>query len=176
MTKEEKVQLVQELVSTFQQYPNFYIADTGGMTVADVNELRRACFNASIKIQVVKNTLVKKALEQMGDDYSEAYPALKQTSALMFTNEENASLPAKVLKEYRTGDRKLPVLKAAVIDRSVFFGDDKLDSLTKLKTKAQLVGEVIGLLQSPARNVISALQSGGQTIAGLVKALEERAA
>jgi large subunit ribosomal protein L10 len=175
MTKEQKIQLVQELTETFNTYPNFYIADTGGLTVAEVNELRGKCYEKQIKMQVVKNTLIKKALLNLDDEYDEVDPALKQTSALFFVDAENPSVPAKVLKDFR-GDNQIPRLKAAVIESAVFLGDDQLDKLSKLKSKAELLGEVVGLLQSPAKNVISALKSGGSTIAGLLKALEERAA
>ncbi|MFK7971553.1 MAG: 50S ribosomal protein L10 [Bacteroidia bacterium] len=175
MTKEQKIQLVKELTETFKTYPNFYIADTGGLTVEEVNNLRGKCFENNVKMQVVKNTLIKKALLNMEDDFDEVDPALKQTSALFFVDAENPSVPAKILKEYR-GKEEVPRLKAAVIDSAVFLGDDQLESLTNLKSKAELIGEVVGLLQSPAKNVISALKSGGSTIAGLIKALEERAA
>lgn len=175
MTKEQKIQLVQELTETFKTYPNFYIADTGGMSVADVNDLRRKCHENSVKMQVVKNTLIQKALMNLDDSLEEAHPALKQTSALFFVDAENPSVPAKVIKDFR-GDKEIPRLKAAIVDQAVFMGDNQLEALTKLKSKAELIGDVIGLLQSPAKNLISALQSGGQTISGLLKALEERAA
>ena len=175
MTKEQKIQLVQELTETFKTYPNFYIADTGGLTVAEVNDLRGKCFEKQIKMQVVKNTLIKKALLNLDDEYDDVDPALKQTSALFFVDAENPSVPAKVLKDFR-GDKEIPRLKAAVIESAVFLGDGELDKLSKLKSKAELLGEVVTLLQSPAKNVISALKSGGSTIAGLLKALEERAA
>lgn len=175
MTKEQKIQLVQELTETFKTYPNFYIADTGGMSVAEVNELRGKCFASQVKMQVVKNTLIKKALLNLDDDYDDVDPALKQTSALFFVDAENPSIPAKVLKDFR-GKNEVPRLKAAVIESAVFLGDDQLEKLVNLKSKAELIGEVVGLLQSPAKNVISALKSGGATIAGLLKALEERAA
>jgi large subunit ribosomal protein L10 len=123
----------------------------------------------------VKNSLIKKALGQLDSDYSEAFSALKMTSAVFFSSEENASVPAKVIKTFRGSKKEIPQLKAAVIDTAVFLGDDQLDALTRLKTKAEMIGEVIGLLQSPAKNVISALQSGGHTLAGLVKTLQERA-
>jgi large subunit ribosomal protein L10 len=173
MTKEEKIQLVNELADTFRAYPNFYIVDAGGMTVEQVNALRRKCFETNIKMQTVKNTLIRKALEQVGGDYSELYDALKEPSSVFFTTAETPNLPAKMLKEFRRTSER-PKLKAACIDFAVFKGDDQIDGLINLKTKADLVGEVIGLLQSPAQQVISALQSGGATIAGLVKTLSER--
>ena len=174
MTKEQKIKLVEALVDTFQAYPNFYIADTGGMTVAEVSELRGACHKADVKMQVAKNTLIHKALEQLDGDYSGAYDALKKTSALFFTSEENPSVPAKIIKDYRGKKKEIPALKAAVIDTSVFLGDENLEMLSSMKSKAELVGEIIGLLQSPAKNVISALNSGGTTLAGLIKTLQER--
>ena len=167
--------MVKELTETFKTFPNFYIADTGGMSVADVNDLRGKCFENKVKMQVVKNTLIKKALLNMDDEYDDVDPALKQTSALFFVDAENPSVPAKVIKDFR-GDKEIPRLKAAVIDSAVFLGDDQLTMLSTLKSKTELIGEVVGLLQSPAKNVISALKSGGSTIAGLLKALEERAA
>jgi large subunit ribosomal protein L10 len=179
MTKEQKFAVVEELAARFQEYPNFYVADTTGMTVAQINTLRRECFSAGIPVQVVKNTLIIKAIEKAGlSDYAEAYPALKQTSALFFTTVENASAPAKVIKAFRdkqnAKETPKPALKAACIDASVFIGDDQLEALTKLKTKQELIGEIIGLLQSPAKNVVSALQSGGNKLAGIVKTLSER--
>jgi large subunit ribosomal protein L10 len=175
MTKEQKIQMVKELTETFKTFPNFYIADTGGMSVEQVNNLRGKCFENKVKMQVVKNTLIKKALLNMEGDYDDVDPALKQTSALFFVDAENPSVPAKVLKEFRR-DKEIPRLKAAVIESAVFLGDDQLTMLSTLRSKADLIGDVVGLLQSPAKNVISALKSGGFSIAGLLKALEERAA
>jgi len=178
MTKEQKSDVVQDLVARLQEYPNFYVADTGGMSVAQITDLRRVCFQAGIPVKVVKNTLIKKAIEQVGLGYADAYPALKQTSALFFTSLENASAPAKVLKEFRKGQNPKqapqPYLKAACIDSSVFLGDEQLEILTKLKTKKELVGEVLGMLQSPAKNLVSALQSSGGKLAGIVETLANR--
>ena len=165
--------MVQELTEKFKTYPNFYIADAGGMTVAQVNDLRRLCFKADITMTMVKNTLIRKALEQLDGDYSEVYGSLKQPSSIFFATEENPSVPAKVIKEFRKAGEK-PALKAAVIDTAVFVGDDQLKVLVDLKSKAELVGEIVGLLQSPAKNVISALKSGGGKLAGILKTLSER--
>ncbi|MEM7368906.1 MAG: 50S ribosomal protein L10 [Bacteroidota bacterium] len=173
MTKEEKIQLVQELTETFRTYPNFYITDTGGMTVAEMNELRRKCFESSIPLQMIKNTLIRKALENQEQDFSDVFDALKQTSSVFFVGAENPSLPAKVISAFRK-DKEKPILKAAVIETSVFMGDDQLKALTELKSKDELIGEVIGLLQSPAKNVIGALQSGGQKLSGILKTLAEK--
>ena len=173
LTKAEKHQLVQELTERFQTYPNFYIADTGGMTVAEMHELRGLCHAEQVPLSMIKNTLIKIALDQMEGDYAEVYPALKQTSSVFFAGEENASIPAKILKKFRKAKDK-PILKAAVIETSVFLGDDQIEALSKLKSKTELIGEVIGLLQSPAKNVVSALQSGGGKLAGILKTLSER--
>lgn len=173
MTKEQKIELVKELTETFQAYPNFYITDAGGMTVEKINELRGLCHKSDVKLRMVKNTLIRKALDNLEGDYSEVYDILKEPSSIFFATAENPSVPAKVLKEFRKGNEK-PVLKAAVIETSVFKGDDQIKSLSELKSKDELVGEVVGLLQSPAKTVISALKSGGGTIAGLLKTLSER--
>ena len=173
MTKEQKIQLVQELTEQFKEYPNFYITDAGGMTVEQVNQLRGLCFKSDVKLRMVKNTLIRKALENLEGDFDEVYDILKQPSSIFFATAENPSVPAKVLREFRKKNEK-PVLKAAVIETSVFKGDDQIKALAELKSKDELVGEVIGLLQSPAKNVISALKSGGSTIAGLLKTLSER--
>ncbi|MDF3079103.1 MAG: ribosomal protein [Sphingobacteriaceae bacterium] len=171
MRKEEKQEIVQALTDQISAYGNFYITDTSELTVAKINTIRRKCFDNNITMQVAKNTLIQKALEAVGGDYSELFGALKGSSTIMFS--ESAKAPAKLIKELRkSGDK--PVLKAAYIDSAVFIGDNQLDALVNLKSKEELVGEIIGLLQSPAKNVISALKSGGSTIAGLVKTLQER--
>ena len=143
------------------------------MTVEDVNNFRRACFEKGIQMKSVKNTLLKKALEA-GDEekgYTPIYDTLKGATSILFT--ETANSPAKLLKEFRE-DNERPLLKAAYMDTDEYVGDDQIEMLSKLKAKEDLLGEVVTLLQSPAKNVISALKSGGSTIAGLVKALEER--
>ncbi|WNJ16923.1 50S ribosomal protein L10 [Pontibacter sp. G13] len=173
MTKQEKIALVQELTEKFQEFPNFYIADAGGLTVAEMNELRQLCFESNVKLQVVKNTLIKKALDNLEGDYSEVYDVLNLPSSVFFVDAENPSVPAKLLKKFRESKDK-PVLKAAVIETSVFKGDDQLKALADLKSKDELIGEIVGLLQSPAKNVISALTSGGGKLAGILKTLSER--
>ncbi|PJJ84039.1 50S ribosomal protein L10 [Mucilaginibacter auburnensis] len=171
MTKEEKYDLVLALTETMKEYGNFYITDTSDLTVAKVNDIRRKCFDADIKMQVTKNSLIKKAMEAAGGDFGDIYDVLKGSSSILFS--KSATAPAKLIKQLRKAGDK-PVLKAAYIDSSVFIGDNQLDTLIKLKSKEQLIGEIIGLLQSPAKNVVSALQSGGNTLAGLVKTLQER--
>ena len=175
MTKEEKFQYVDELVEKFHTYPNFYIMDAGGLSVADVNDLRRRCFESDVKMEVIKNTLIRKALEKLDDDYSDVYDHLKQQSSVFFVSAENPSVPAKVVNKYRKDtDKKKPHLKVAVIETAVFVGDEQLKTLSDLKSKDELIGEVIGLLQSPAKTVVSALQSGGGKLAGIIKTLSER--
>ncbi|MDX2249348.1 MAG: 50S ribosomal protein L10 [Bacteroidia bacterium] len=173
MTKDEKIQFVKELTEKLKEYPNFYIADSGGMTVAQVNNLRRLCFESNVPMQVIKNSLIKKAMENLGADFSEAYGSLKYPSSVFFATAENPSVPAKLLRKFRKTSSK-PILKAAIIDTAVFIGDDQLQTLTELKSKDQLIGEIVGLLQSPAKNVVSALQSGGNKLAGIIKTLSER--
>jgi large subunit ribosomal protein L10 len=175
MTKEKKTQVINELADKFASTDFFYVTDSSGMTVAQVNSFRRLCFNKGIEYKVIKNTLIEKALEKANrGNYSEFYDkVLKGTSAVMFSP-ESGKVPAEILKQFRKRDGKLPVLKGASVDGAFFYGDESIDVLTKLKTKNELIGDVIGLLQSPAKNVISALQSGGNKLAGIVKTLSEK--
>jgi len=171
MRKEEKFEIVQDLTERIKEYGNFYITDTSDLSVAKVNAIRRKFFENGIAIQVAKNTLIRKALEAAGVDSAELNDVLKGSSTILFSSVANA--PAKLIKELRkTGDK--PVLKGAYIDSALFIGDKQLDALATLKSKEELIGEIIGLLQSPAKNVVSALKSGGSTIVGLVKTLQER--
>jgi large subunit ribosomal protein L10 len=171
MNKEEKYDLVVALTEQMQEFGNFYITDTSDLTVAKINEIRRQCFESDITMKVAKNSLIRKAMEAAGGDYSPIFDVLKGSSSIFFS--KSATAPAKLIKQLRKKGEK-PILKAAYIDSAIFIGDNQIDTLIKLKSKEQLIGEVIGLLQSPAKNVISALQSGGNTIAGLVKTLQER--
>jgi len=171
MNKEEKHELVLALTEQIKEYGNFYITDTSDLTVAKVNHIRRKCFESDITMQVAKNSLIKKAMENLDGDFSSLYDVLKGSSSILFSKSSTA--PAKLIKQLRkTGEK--PILKAAYIDSAVFIGDKQLDTLINLKSKEQLIGEIIGLLQSPAKNVISALQSGGNKLAGIVKTLQER--
>lgn len=173
MTREEKAIHVTKITQKLKNNPNVYIADTGGMSVAEVNALRRACFTSKIEMVVVKNTLLRKAMEATGVDYSEIFPALKLQSAVFFAN-ENFKEPAIVIKGYRKAKKK-PVLKGAFIDQAVFLGDESLETLISLKSKNELLGGILSSLLAPIQNVISGLSAaGGQKIAGLLKTLEER--
>lgn len=172
MNRAQKKEVIDGLTVQLNESSAFYITDASGMSVADVNDLRRVCFKKGIQLKVAKNTLIEKAFDVSDNDYEEVKKLLKGPTAIMFS--QTGNLPAKVLKEFRGKDGQKPLLKGAYIDASVFIGDDKLEDLTKLKSKEEVLGDVILLLQSPIKNVVSALSSGGQTIAGLVKALEER--
>ena len=170
MRKEEKAQVIDEIVSILAAYPTIYVTDISGMTVAQSNDLRRICFKKGIKLKMVKNTFLKRAMEQSETDYSEIYPALHGTSAIMAA--EIGNLPARTVKEFR-GKKEIPAVKAAYIEESVYLGY-QLDYLCSIKSKDELLGELVGLLQSPSTNVLSALQSAGFKLSGLAKALSER--
>jgi large subunit ribosomal protein L10 len=174
MTKQEKNEVIEALKEKFSQYNNFYVTNTEALTVEQVGKLRRVCFSKQVEMKVAKNTLIRKALESLNNDrFSGMYDSLNGVTALLFS--ENAKEPALIISGFRkdTNGTK-PVLKAAFIDGDVFAGDDQLKTLTSLKSKNDLIGEIIGLLQSPAKNVISGLNAGNK-LAGLVKALEDRA-
>lgn len=174
MTKDQKNEVIELLKDKFSQYNNFYITDTESLTVQQVGKLRRACFDKRVEMKVAKNTLIKKALESLdAERYSGVFDSLHNVTALMFS--ENAKDPALIISTFRKDINKdKPILKAAFIDGDVFAGDNQLKALTTLRSKQDLIGEIIGLLQSPAKTVISALNAGGK-LASLVKALEERA-
>jgi len=175
MTREEKAQIIEELAAKFADHAHFYITDATGFTVAQVNNFRRLCFKSGVEYRVYKNTLIQKALErQEGTDFSPLFKALHGFSGVIFSK-ESGNVPAKVIQEFRKKMEGKPVLKGASVASDLFIGDENLKMLAELKSKNELIGEVIGLLQSPAKNVISALQSGKHTIAGLVKTLESRA-
>jgi large subunit ribosomal protein L10 len=175
MTREDKSTVIEELSSQFETSRYFYITDHSSLSVAKTNALRRICFEKGIKLTVVKNSFIKKALEKASlvnnENYSELNSALKGFSAIMFS--DNGNLPAKTIKEFRGDDGK-PALKAAFIDSAIFIGDDQLESLEKIKSKTELIGELIGMLQSPMQNLLGSLQYGSNTIGGLLKSLEER--
>ena len=177
MKREQKAQIIEDLRGKISEANFFYLTDSSTLTVEDINKFRGLCFEKGVTMQVVKNTLLTKALDSLiadgNDTYKELLPELKGPTSLMISS--NPKAPAEIIKEFRK-DKEKPILKAAYSDASVFVGDDKLEGLSKIKTKEELVGEIIGLLQSPAKNVISGLKSAGSTLAGLMKTLEERAA
>ena len=170
MKKEVKDTIISELGAMIAQYPHFYVVDVTGLNAEDTSNLRRKAFQNNVKMVVVKNKLLIKALDAAEQDYSEMYASLKGNTALMFS--EVANVPAKLIKEYKDVN---PSLKAAYAEESIFVGADKLAELAALKSKNELIAEVIALLQSPAKNVVSALQSGSGTIHGLLTTLGERA-
>ncbi len=173
MEKNKKNQEIADLKEKFGNSQYFYITDSSTLTVEKINKFRRLCFNSGIEYRVSKNTLIRKALEQVEGNYEALYPLLNGPTGVMFSTDGAAA--AKVLKEFRKTNDK-PVLKGAYIDSDVFIGDNQIAVLASLKSKAELIGDILGLLQSPAKNVISALQgSSAQKIAGLLKTLEERA-
>jgi len=174
MTKDQKNEVIEVLKDKFSQYNNFYVTNTESLTVEQVTKLRRICFNKKVEMKVAKNTLIKKALEGIDNArFSGVFDSLHGVTALLFS--ENAKEPALIISTFRKeSNGEKPVLKAAFIDGDVFVGDNQLATLRELKSKQDLIGEIIGLLQSPAKNVISALNAGGK-LASLVKALEERA-
>ena len=170
MNKTEKTQAIEDLKEKFSKAQNFYLANTEGLTVHEVNQLRRICYENGVEMRVAKNTLIYKALEVTGKQ-DELEVALKGQSSLLFS--EVANTPAKVIKQFRK-DKEKPVLKAAFIDSSIYIGDNQIDVLANLKSKNELIGDVIALLQSPAKNVLSALLSGKDKLAGIVKTLSEK--
>ena len=172
MNKEQKSQIIEEISQDLANYSHVYVTDISGFTVSTVNQLRKLCFSKDVKLKVVKNTLLKRAMEQSELDYSEIYPALKGVTSIMLSTTGNA--PAKLIKDFRAKNKK-PIIKAAFIESATYFGDDQLDALCNIKSREELIGDIVGLLQSPAKNVISALQSGGGKLAGIVKTLSERA-
>ena len=172
MKKEDKALVIKNIVDTINSYNGFYLVETAGLDAEKTQELRAACFKANIKLLVVKNTLLKKALEQIEGDFSELYPALKESTSLMCTNVGNA--PAKLLKDFVKKGDTLPVLKGAYVEETVYMGADQLDALASIKSKHELIADVIALLQSPAKNVVSALTSGGTKLHGILETLSNK--
>ena len=174
MKKEEKGLIISKIADTIKEYSCFYLVETAGLDAEKTSALRRECFKNDIKLMVVKNTLLHKALETLDGNYEELYPALKGASSLMCANVGNA--PAKLLKSFRKKDDVLPRLKAAYVGETIYVGEDQLETLANIKSKNELIADVVALLQSPAKNVISALQSGGNTIHGILETLSKKEA
>lgn len=172
MTREEKSQVIQELTQTLADNNNIYLADISDLNAETTSNLRRACFKAGVKLSVVKNTLLAKAMEASDKDFGDLPSVLKGNTSIMLA--ESANAPAKLIKEFRKKTKDRPLLKGAFAEESVYIGDDQLDALVDIKSREELIGEIIGLLQSPAKNVVSALQSGGNKLSGIVKTLSER--
>jgi large subunit ribosomal protein L10 len=173
MTKEEKNNQIESLTEVLKGTNVLYIADIAGLNAVQTSNLRRLCHKSGIQLNVVKNTLLKKAMERSEKDFDELYPVLKGNTSIMISEAGNA--PAKLIKEFRKKVDK-PILKGAFVEESVYLGDDQVEMLVSIKSKEELIGDVIALLQSPAKNVVSALQSGKNTLGGLLKALEEKGA
>lgn len=170
MRREDKSTIIEQIATTVKEYGHFYLVDTTAMNAAATSALRRECFKTDIKLMVVKNTLLQKALERLDSDYSPLFGSLKGTTAVMFSNVANA--PAKLIKD--KSKNGIPGLKAAYAEESIYIGADQLDALVSIKSKNEVIADIIALLQSPAKNVISALQSGGNTLHGVLKTLSER--
>jgi large subunit ribosomal protein L10 len=171
MTKQEKIQEIEDLTTEISAVKNLYLTDIAGLDAVQTTALRRACFNANIKLSVVKNTLLAKAMDASEKDFGELQSVLKGNTSLMFSEAGNS--PAKLIKDFRKKSDK-PLLKGAYIEESIYIGDDQIDFLESIKSKDELIGEVIAILQSPAKNVILALQSGVSNISGILKTLSER--
>ncbi len=174
MRQEEKANIIESLTEQIKEFSHFYLADTAELNAEQTSTLRRKCFEKEIKMVVVKNTLLKRAFEQSDQDFEELYETLVGPTSVMFSNTGNA--PAKLIKDFRKKNAKLdkPLLKAAYIEDTVYIGDEMLDSLAALKSRDELIADIILLLQSPAKNVVSALQSGGNTIHGVLETLSNR--
>lgn len=171
MTREEKSQVIDDLTTQLTESGIIYLADISGLDALTTSNLRRACFKANVKLSVVKNTLLSKAMEKSDKDFGELPETLKGNTSIMFS--EVGNMPAKVIKEFRKNSDK-PILKGAYVDEAIYIGDDQLNSLVDLKSKEDVIAEIIGLLQSPAKNVVSALQSGGGKLSGILKTLSEK--
>lgn len=173
MTKQEKQEIVKNLSEKLNENNIFYLADISELDAETSSRLRRMAFKREVSLNVVKNTLLRKALEAAEGSYEEFYDVLKGNTSILFSEVGNA--PAKLIKEFRKKSNK-PILKGAYIEEAIYIGDEQIDTLTQIKSKEELIGDIIMLLQSPAKNVVSALKSSGGTIAGLVKTLSEREA
>lgn len=171
MTREEKSIVIQDLTTKLADSSNVYLADISGLNASLTSDLRRACFKADVKLMVVKNTLLAKAMESVDKEFGELTDILSGSTSIMLSETGNA--PAKVIKNFRKKNDK-PLLKGAFVEESVYVGDQYLDALVEIKSKEEVIGDIIGLLQSPAKNVISALKSSGGKLSGILKTLSEK--
>ncbi len=172
MKKEDKGLIINKIAETLKEYSGFYLVETAGLNAEKTSALRRACAKSDIRLMVVKNTLLHKALEATEGNFQELYPVLKGSTSVMFTNVGNA--PAKLLKDFVKKDDVLPCLKAAYVEETVYVGADQLDALASIKSKNELIADVVALLQSPAKNVVSALTSGGTKLHGILETLSKK--
>ena len=171
MTREEKSQVIQDLTAELANNPIIYIADISGLNAGTTSDLRRACYKANVKLAVVKNTLLAKAMEASDKEFGDLPSVLKGNTSVLYS--ETGNVPAKLIKNFRKKSDR-PILKGAYIEEAVYIGDDQLDALVDIKSKEELIGEIVGLLQSPAKNVVSALKSSGGKLAGIIKTLSEK--
>ncbi|GAB5539166.1 MAG: 50S ribosomal protein L10 [Salibacteraceae bacterium] len=171
MTREEKATVIEDLTAQLAENANIYLADISGLDAVATSNLRRACFKANIKLAVVKNTLLAKAMEASDKEFGELPGVLKGNTSMMFSETGNG--PAKLIKDFRKKSDK-PLLKGAFIEEAIYIGDENLEALVNIKSKEEVIGDIIGLLQSPAKNVISGLKSGGGKLAGILKTLSEK--
>ena len=171
MTKEEKILEIENLTTKLKDLKNLYLTDIAGLNAMETIALRRMCFKSGIKLSVVKNTLLERAMKDSGKDFGELKNLLKGNTSLMFSESGNG--PAKIIKDFRKKSDK-PILKGAFIEETVYIGDDQINQLVALKSKEEVIGDIISLLQSPAKNLISALKSGGGKVSGILKSLSER--
>ena len=171
MTREEKSQVIEELTAELANNTNIYLTDISGLNAGSTSDLRRACFKANVRLAVVKNTLLEKAMEASDKEFGDLPSVLKGNTSVMYSETGNA--PAKLIKNFRKKSDK-PLLKGAFIEEAIYIGDEQLDMLVDIKSREELIGDIITLLQSPAKNVVSALQSGGGKLAGIIKTLSEK--
>eukprot|EP01155_Anaeramoeba_flamelloides_P033584 Anaeramoba_flamelloidesa99587_8.p1 GENE.a99587_8~~a99587_8.p1 ORF type:complete len:173 (-),score=13.33 a99587_8:185-703(-) len=171
MRKEDKNTVINDLVANINEYSHFYVTEAAGLNAEKSSDLRRECFKKEVKMVMVKNTLLQKALEQVEGDFDDMYATFKGTTAVLFSNTGN--VPAKLIKEFSKANAK-PTLKSAYVEESLYIGEDQLEALCNIKSKDEVLAEVVALLQSPMKNVVSALQSGGSTIHGLLQTLGEK--
>ncbi len=171
MTREEKANVIKDLTTRLADSPTIYLADISGLNATQTSDLRRACYKANVQLSVVKNTLLSKAMEASEKEFGQLPDVLKGNTSLMFSEVGNA--PAKLIKNFRKKTKK-PLLKGAFVEEAIYIGDDYLDKLVEIKSKDEMIGEIIGLLQSPVKNVISGLKASGGKLAGILKTLSER--
>jgi large subunit ribosomal protein L10 len=171
MRREEKNAIIDGLTEQINNASHFYLTDISALNAADTSSLRRKCFERNIELVVVKNTLLKQALEKSEGNFKDLYDILKNSTSVMFC--ETGNSPAKLIKEFRK-EHERPLLKAAFVEESIYLGDEQLDALSSLKSKAELIGDVLALLQSPMKNLLSAMQSGGNNLAGVLQTLADK--